>query len=163
MKSPQSSHLSSLWVFSLSNWVLLFTPHSESISHLDTTLLIYVSQPWHPTPSCAPPVVSTHSSVHLELALTQPDPHLDPLTLCPCLHVHDAMLLPSDSREHCWPITNTHDQMQITELAPKLTRVSATPRTHIHTHMLPPLPTISSCSSFVFILASLVPGLIFVP
>ena len=38
MKSPQSPHSSSLWVFALSNRVLLFAPHSESISHLDATL-----------------------------------------------------------------------------------------------------------------------------
>ena len=38
MKSPQSPHSSSLWVFALSLRVLLLAPHSESISHLDAKL-----------------------------------------------------------------------------------------------------------------------------
>ena len=79
------------------------------------------------------------------------------------ISAHDVMLLPSDLREHHWPIANTHNQMQIMELAPKLMRASATPRTHVHTRALPPLLTISLCSSFVIILASLVPGLTSVP
>ena len=41
-------------------------------------------------PSCAPPVVSTRSPVHPGLALTQPDPHLDPLAPCPRLRMHSA-------------------------------------------------------------------------
>ena len=77
--------------------------------------------------------------------------------------MHDAMLLPSDLRKHRWPIVNTHDQLQITELAPKLARASTTSRTCIHTHMLPSPLTVSPLFSFVFISASLVPGLIFVP
>ena len=76
---------------------------------------------------------------------------------------HDAMLLPSDLHEHCWPIVNTHDQMQIMELAPKLARANATPRTRVHTCALPLLLMISLCSSFVIISPSLVPSLIFVP
>ena len=77
--------------------------------------------------------------------------------------VHDALLFLSISCEHRWPITNTHDQMQITELAPKLARASTTPRTRICARALPPLLTISLCSSFVIISASLVPGLTSVP
>ena len=61
---------------------------------------------------------------------------------------HNAMLLPSDSREHRWPIMNTHDQMQTTELAPKLMRVSTTPKTCVHAHALPLLLLISSLFSF---------------
>ena len=52
---------------------------------------------------------------------------------------HDTMLLPSNSRELCWPITNTHDQLQITELAPKLAWASTTPRTCVHARTLSPL------------------------
>ena len=103
-----------------------------------------LSRLWHPTPilctlshvytqPCSPwtrPDQSTPGPFH---PLSSPSRAL--CSICDTyVSTHDAMLLSSDSREHRWPIVNTHDQLQITELAPKLARVSTTPRTCIRCH-----------------------------
>ena len=119
-------------------------------------LTIQLSWPWHPTQPCAPLVVSTRSPVHPDPTRSTPGP-FRPLSspshaLCSIcdayVSVHDAMLLPSDLREHHWPIVNTHNQMQIMELTPKLAWARATPRTCIHAHTLPSLLLISSLFPF---------------
>ena len=123
------------------------------------------------------PILCTPSRVYTQSCSpwTRPDPTRStsgpfcPLSSPSCafcricdayVSAHDTLLFLSISRKHRWPITNTHDQLQITE---KLAQVSATPRTRVCARALPPLLMISLCSPFVFISASLIPGLTFVP
>ena len=88
-----------------------------------------------------PHPVHPQSRLHAALfALNSPHPNpihiqtLSPLSspshaLCSIcdayVSTHDALLFLSVSREHRWPITNTHDQLQITELALRSRATSA--------------------------------------
>ena len=81
----------------------------------------YLSWPWHPTPSCAPPVMSTCSSVHPELTPSQPNPHPDPQTLLPPVLAFTCTL------KHLWRLCK-HSQHAAVSLC--LAWTSLTNRVH---------------------------------
>ena len=133
--------------------------------HHDSDLLVVV------TTMTSHPILCTSSCLYMQLCLpwTRPIPtRSTPGPSCPLsspsralcsicdayVSAHNAMLLPSDLREHRWPIASTHDQLRITELALKLAQASTTSRTCIHACTLPSLLLISSlfssCSYFGF-------------